>query len=111
MERLDLLLRCEIAQRGMQAPSVIPAFQEQEHVSGSFIAREVVALLDEYALQRGVEALHRCIVPAITLAAHGADNAMLLQSFAVLMGCELHPAIRVVGEAGRRTLAGDGHVE
>src|SRR5919107_1204328 len=111
MERRHLLLWCEIAQGGMQAPSVVPALQELENVSPGFGVRQVVALLDELALQRGIEALHRRIVPAIPLAAHRADDAVLLQSPAVLMRCELHPAIRVMNEARRGTLTDNGHVE
>src|SRR4051812_11594660 len=95
----------------MQAAPIVPALQELEYVSPGLIAGQVVALLDELALQRGIEALHRRIVPAVALAAHGADDAMLLQSLAVLVRCELHPAVRVVGEPGRRSLARDGHVE
>src|SRR5215212_10038444 len=101
MERRHLLLWCEIAQGRMQAASIVPAFQELEYVGPGFIARQVVALLDELALQRGIEALHRRIVPAIALAAHRAMDAVLPQSLAVLVGCKLHPAVRVVGEAGR----------
>src|SRR5919199_627644 len=111
MERRQLLLWCEIAQCRMQAPSVVPALQELENVSPGFGVRQVVALLDELALQRGIEALHRRIVPAIALAAHRAKDAVLLQSLAVLMRGELHAAIRVVNEAGRGALTGDGHVE
>jgi hypothetical protein len=95
----------------MQAPSIVPAFHEQEHVSGGFIACQVVALLDQFALQGGVEALHRCVVPAIALAAHRAQHAVLLQSLAVLTRCELHATIRVMGEARCGALTGDGHVE
>src|SRR3954447_2337069 len=101
MERRHLLLRCEIAQGRMQAAAIVPALQELEYVSPGFIARQVVALLDELALQVGVETLHRRLVPAIALAAHRAEDAMLPQSLAVLMGCELHAAVRVVGEARR----------
>ena len=32
---------------------------------------------------------------------------MLLQPFAVLVSCELHAALRVVGEPRRRTLTSD----
>jgi len=40
----------------MQAASIVPAFQELEYVSPGFVARQVVALLDEFALQRGIVA-------------------------------------------------------
>src|SRR5215203_7342427 len=111
MERRHLLLWCEIAQGGMQAPSIVPALQELEDVSPGLIVRQVVALLDEFALQRGIEALHRRIIPAIALAAHRADDAVLLQSLAVLVRRELHPAVRVMNEPGRGTPANDRHVE
>src|SRR5829696_5780812 len=111
MERRHLLLWCEIAQGRMQAAAIVPALQELKYVSPGFIACQVVALLDELALQRSVEALHRRIVPAIALAAHRADDAMLLQSLAILVRGELHAAIRVVGEAGRGPLPRDRHVE
>src|SRR5215203_597594 len=111
MERRYLLLWCEIAQCRMQAPPIVPALQELEDISPRLIARQVVALLDEFTLQRGIEALHRRIVPAIALAAHGAQHAVLLQPLAVLTRCKLHSAVRVVGEAGCRALTRDGHIE
>src|SRR5215218_9435074 len=111
MERRYLLLWCEIAQGRMQATLVVPSLQELEYVSPGFVARQVVALLDEFAFQRGIEALHRRIVPAIALAAHGAQHAVLLQPLAVLTRCKLHSAVRVVGEAGCRALTRDGHIE
>src|SRR3954463_1789576 len=111
MERCHFLLWCEIAQGRMQAASVVPALEELEYVSPGFIACLVVALLDELAFQRGIEALHRRVVPAIALAAHRAQHAVLLQPLAVVTRCELHPAVRMVGEAKRGTLARDGHVE
>src|SRR3954465_1118053 len=111
MERRQLLLWCEIAQGGMQAAAIVPAFQELEHVSPGFSARQVVALSDEFALQRGVEALHRRVVPAIAFAAHRTDDAVLSQSLAVLMRCELNPAVRMVHQTWRGSLTRDGHVE
>ena len=95
----------------MQAAPIVPAFQELEYVSPGFIARQVVALLDELTFQRGIEALHRRVVPAIALAAHRADDAVLLQPLAILVRCELHTAVRMVSEPGRGTLTRDGHVE
>src|SRR6476620_5509544 len=85
MERRQLLLWCEIAQCRMQAPPIVPALQELEDIRSCLIVRQVVALLDEFALQRGIEALHRRVVPAIALAAHRADDAVLLQSLAILV--------------------------
>src|SRR4051812_22900090 len=73
----------------MQAPAIVPALQELKDVGSGFIARQVIALLDELTLQRCIEALHWRVVPAITLAAHGAEDAVLLQPLAVLMRCEL----------------------
>src|SRR6476660_6562040 len=111
MERRQLLLWCEIAQCRMQAPPIVPALQELEDIRSCLIVRQVVALLDEFALQRGIEALHRRVVPAIALAAHRADDAVLLQSLAILVRRELHAAVRVMNEPGRGTPANDGHVE
>src|SRR3954469_20834993 len=95
----------------MQAPAIVPSLQELKDVGSGFIARQVIALLDELALQRRIKALHWRVVPAIALAAHRAEDPVLLQPLAVLTRCELRAAVRVVGETGRGTLTGDGHVE
>src|SRR3954454_19400458 len=105
MERRQLLLWCEIAQGGMQAAAIVPAFQELEHVSPGFSARQVVALSDEFALQRGVEALHRRVVPAIAFC--GSSNR---RCRAVAIACGTH-ALRIEprGPNGAPNLARVAH--
>jgi hypothetical protein len=43
----------------MKAVLVVPSLQELKNVSPGFGVRQVVALLDEFALQRGVALLQR----------------------------------------------------
>src|ERR687885_1491840 len=97
----------------MEAPTIVPALHVLEYVGARFVARRVVVLprRDELALQRGEEALHRGVVPAVTLAAHRAEHAVLRQPPAVLVRGELRPAVRVVHQAWRGAAARDGHVE
>src|SRR3954465_5684934 len=94
----------------MQAPAIVPSLQELKDVGSGFGVRQVVALLDEFAFQRGMYSLHRCVIPTIALAAHGAEHAVLPQSLAVLMRCELLVGVRVMGEARCGTPPCDGHV-
>ena len=58
--------------------------------------------MDAFDLQRTIGRLHRCIVPAIALAAHGDRDAARLEHLAVVAGGILRTAIRVMHQAGLR---------
>jgi hypothetical protein len=92
----------------MQAVSIVETFDILEDVSPSVAARVVIAFCDEFAFQRRKEALHRRVVPAVALAAHRTDHAVLLQPVAVAVGRILHAAIGVLDGTRRGPPARNG---
>src|SRR3954452_5473318 len=84
-----------------------------EHVGPGRIAGRVimVARFDRFALQRRPEAFHRHVVPAIALAAHRAEHAVLPEAPAVRLRGVLHAAVRMLHQARCRAAPGHGHVE
>src|SRR3954447_3374836 len=64
------LLWGDITDSGVDPPTIVIGFDVREHVAPSGLAIGIVALVDELGFQGAEEALHRCIVPAVSLAAH-----------------------------------------
>ena len=55
-------------------------------------------MLDEFALQRRIEALHRCVVPDVAFAAHGTERAMFAEPPAITTRCIRRAAISLMDE-------------
>src|SRR6266536_1006465 len=62
--------RADVADGRMEAGSIVESFDEGKDVALSLRPCCVVTVMDELGLERVEEALHRCIVVAIGLAAH-----------------------------------------
>src|SRR5215471_7028505 len=65
-------------------------------------------MMDELALERMEEALHRCIVPAVSLAAHALADAMAEQQCPILGHCVEGAPVRVQ-DSRRYATPGDRH--
>src|SRR4029078_5390917 len=68
-----------------------------------------LALMDEFGFQGAEEALHRCVVPAICLAADRLGDGGGLQDLAVVAGGVLAATVRVMSEPRRGAAPLDGH--
>jgi hypothetical protein len=66
-------------------------------------------MVDALDLERVEEALHRRVVEAVAFSAHRRRYARRLKSFSVVVRRVLHPAVAMMDEAGRRSLAFHGH--
>ena len=63
--------------------------------------------MHQLIFQGAPETLHRRIVPAVALAAHGGQHAKLLQLLPISMGAVLAAAIRMVDQPLRWPLGSD----
>jgi hypothetical protein len=63
----------------------------------------------EFGFQSAEAAFHWCVVPAISLPAHGLDHPGRVENFAVIDSGVLAAAIGMVSQARRRLLPLDGH--
>ena len=61
----------------MPAFRIVEALNVIEHIGLSLVPRPVGLARRSFGLQRGEEALHRRIVPAIARTAHGTGDAMI----------------------------------
>src|SRR3954470_23167198 len=67
------------------------------------IAVGVFALMDEFGFQGAEDALDRCVVPAVWLAAHQWGDGGGLRDLAIIAGSVVTAAIRVMDQARPRT--------
>jgi hypothetical protein len=81
------------------------------HVSNRFLASSVPAITGPFALQAAEEALNRGIVPAVSLATHAADHAVLFQQFLVVMAGVLAAAIGMMNQTRRWFSQVDRHYQ
>jgi hypothetical protein len=63
----------------MPAPQIVKPFDVIEHIGPGVIARAILRSIRPFSLQRREEALHCGIIPAITLPARAARNALVDQ--------------------------------
>ena len=68
-------------------------------------------MMHQFGLQGMEKAFHRRIVPAVSLAAHRADDAVLGEPFLVSAGGILAAAVGVVHQTGQRAAALERHVQ
>jgi hypothetical protein len=69
--------RAEISQRRVTPPWIIEALDIVRHVGAGLIACAIDLSLDALGLERGEEALHCRVVPAVAGPAHGVGDAVI----------------------------------
>ena len=87
----------------------VASFDVGEQVVPVSIPSWVANLVHEFGFDRAEAAFHRCIVPAISLPAHGLNHPGRLEDLAVISGSILASAIGVVNEPSWWFLPLDGH--
>src|ERR1700747_26652 len=93
----------------MKPLTIVVSFDVGEQVVPGGIPGWVANLVHEFSFQSAKAAFYRCIVPAISLPAHGLDHHGYAENLAVIGGGVLNAAIGMVDQAGRRLLPLDGH--
>ena len=93
----------------MEPLTIVVSFDVGEQVVSGGIPGWVASLVHEFGFQSAEAAFHRCIVPTISLPAHGLDHPGCVVNLAVTGRGVLAAAIGMVSEAGRRLLPLDGH--
>ena len=66
----------DIAQGRVQATGIVEALDVLEQIAPGLVAGSVDPVVDPLGLQRVEEALHRGVVPAVALAAHGGGDPL-----------------------------------
>src|SRR3954454_16065039 len=84
--------RADVADGGMAPRSIVETFDVGEDVASGVLPCCIVLVMDELGLERVEETLHRGIVVAIGLAAHGGLEAGGLQRIAILRRSILNAA-------------------
>src|SRR3954465_11414703 len=94
----------------MPAPAVVEGFHILEDRPPGRLPRREGRAVDELVLQAAEEALHRRVIEAIALAAHGRRDPVPGQDRPVGLARVLHPAIGVLDQpAGRLPPLGRDH--
>src|SRR5690606_24031840 len=104
----ELLWR-SVAERGMLSPAVVERFDVVEDVGLCLGPRAIAGAMHPLILQAIEEAFRTGIVPTISLAAHRADHAVLLQPRLKGATCILASPVGVMNQARRRLLAEPRH--
>src|SRR6476620_7283536 len=87
--------------------ATVPWASSSSESSPACLARLVAGCVIELGLHAAEEALHGRVVPAISLAAHGATHAVTGEQTTIGMSCVLTAATRMVQQAGPRPSRGD----
>ena len=94
--------RALIVERAMKAHAVIKALDEGKDGSGGCGAGEKDAAIDEFVFKRAPERFHGGVIVAVAAAAHGGNEAVLVEDLAILRTGVLHATIGVMDQSGRR---------
>src|SRR3954452_19768507 len=78
--------RAEIAQGRVPPLAIVENLNVLENVSPGFVAGQVVAMIDQLGFQCVEEAFHRRVIPAVSLAASRAADAVPGEPFLVGTG-------------------------
>ena len=105
------LYRAQIAQRRVPPPGIIEALDVIKHVGFRLVTRAVHFVRRAFSFQRGEEALHRGIVPAVAGSAHATGHAMVSQQPLEGLTGVLAPPIRVMQDRLRLAAPPDRHHE
>ena len=96
------LLWGDVTDGGVDAPPIVIAFDIGKQVAPRAIAIGVFAVVNQLGFQSAKEALHRRIVPAVSLAAHRLDDSGGLQDVAILASGVLAAAIGMMDQSRSR---------
>lgn len=98
---LQELSRRRVAERGVATtPVVVGHFDVIEQIGNRLGAGRVARAINPFVLQAVEEALRRRVVPAVPLATHRANHAVLGNFLLVHMAGVLASPIRVMDQAG-----------
>src|ERR1700676_4593268 len=89
----------DVADGGVDPLTIVVALDVGEQVTARGITIGVFALVDELGFQGAEEALHRRVVPAVSLAAHRLGDGGGLEDIAVVTGGVLTAAVGMMDEA------------
>src|SRR5829696_4693818 len=94
----------------MATPWVVKALNVVEDISSRFVAGSIARLaVDALELERGEEALHCRVVPAVAFAAHAADNAVMREKPLEVLRSVLTAPVGVMKKLLRLTPPPNGH--
>src|ERR1700679_1767577 len=77
--------RADVADGRVTPSSVVEAFDVGEDITTGFLPCCITAVMDEFGFDRVEEALHRSVVIAVALAAHGGLEACGPDQLAVIL--------------------------
>lgn len=95
----------------MSSPGIVEALNVIEHVRFGLVSRVVRLVRRPFGLERGEEALHRGIVPAVAGSAHATGHAVVGQESLEGRTGVLASSIGVMQHRLRRASPPDGHHE
>src|SRR5690349_2675855 len=95
----------------MATASVVVNLDVLEDGSGCLLACPELLQVHELGLERVEEALHRRVVPAVTLSAHARPKAVLLKQSTVRLAGVLDSAVGVMDEPRLRAPQLQGHAQ
>ena len=88
-------LRRLVAERGVQTLAVVKDFDVFEDALSCFISRLVFSPIDFFDFHRFEEALHRCVVPAVTFSRHALPEAIGVNDISIAPGRILRSSVGV----------------
>jgi len=89
--------------------SIVPSLDVVVNRSSRFFARFPFRAMDQFGLDRRVEAFDWSIVPAVTLSAHTATNSVVAKQLTIRFRCVLASTIGVVENSPSGRAMFDGH--
>ena len=93
----------------MQTSRVVIQRHVFAHVGNRFLPGSVAAITAPFPFQAAKESLYRGIVPAITVATHAADYAVLLQPSLIVMAGVLTASVGMMQQTRQRFSQVDRH--
>ena len=81
----------DIPEGGMEPLAIVVSFDVDEQVVPGGIPGWVASLVHEFGFQSAEAAFHRCVVPTISLPAHGLDHPGCVMNLAVTGSGVLRP--------------------
>ncbi len=103
------LHRTEIPQRGVPPPGIVEALDVIEHVGFCLVSCVIQRTRGPLGLQRGEEAFHRRVVPAVAGATHATSQALVRQEPLERLAGVLAASIRVMRHRFGLASPPDGH--
>jgi hypothetical protein len=94
--------RCVIAQRGMQALSVVEDFHILKDAGSRLLDGLELVALDTFACERSEKDFHQRIVVGFPFPAHTQDNPVAFQDLSIGATGVLAPTVGVMHQAGLR---------